>query len=762
MRLGTIAFLIGILAFHTWIEELPERWWGLGLAGAVLLIGYVPWLRLPAWGLAGFLWALIGVAPSPSQLPAELESVDLWAEGWVASIPETFYRSTRFQLAVGELRHGNTRLPLTGRLRLSWYNTPPPLQVGDKWGLTVRLKRPRGLANPGSFDYERWLFVNGIAAQGYVRDYPEPRLLEPAARYPVDRFRQGLAERFGQLLPDSPYVGILTALAVGERQGIAQGQWEVFTRTGTGHLMAISGLHIGLIAGWVFILTRYGWAWFPTLTQRYPAPQVAALAALFAAASYALLAGLSLPTQRAFIMITVAMLALLMQRPVVPSRILALALLLVLIIDPTAPLAGGFWLSFGAVAAILYTLTGRGAQGRLLREWLGLQLVIALALLPATLILFQSIPLLSPLANLIAIPWAGATVVPLTLLAVVTGFFSDTLAAQLLGLAALAMDGLWRFLAWLGSSSWALIFYPAPPVWTLMFALPGILWLLAPRGLPGRWLGGVLCLPLLFPPVAAPAPGEVWFTLLDVGQGLAAVVRTANHVLVYDTGPRLGTNLDAGRAVLVPFLRQQGVKRVDTLIISHADSQHTGGARSLLEGIQTQRVMTSSLRQVPIEGATPCRAGQTWSWDEVQFHLLYPPEGGFTADNASCVLLVTGKGGRILLPGDIEASAEATLLKTFGDSLAAEILVAPHHGNRNLSLPAFISAVQPHYVLFSTAYQNRYGFPKPETVERYRSTGAIVLNTADQGAITFRLEGGGVALTPESYRYQVRRYWHSP
>ncbi|MDZ7622396.1 MAG: DNA internalization-related competence protein ComEC/Rec2 [Candidatus Competibacteraceae bacterium] len=764
MRFGAIGFLLGILALQA-LPELPARAWTLTLP-AVLLAGvWVTPLRWPAWGAAGFLWALL-LAPPPGLLPVELEGVDLQVEGWIASIPERQSRSTRFEFVVDQARFGEQPAPLAGRrLRLSWWDdagrgaaSPTEPRVGDRWEFAVRLKQPRGLLNPGGFDYERWLYAKGIVAVGSIRAHPPPRRVAEAERYPLDRQRQHLAERFEQHLSGHPQAAILIALTVGERGGITPWQWEVFNRTGTTHLMAISGTHIGLVAGMVFALAWTLWSWIPWLTLRWPATRAAALAALLGAGGYTLLSGLSVPSRRAFLMLAVAMIALLVQRQSVPSRILALALLAVLLVDPGAPLQVGFWLSFGAVAAILYTVVGRWRERQGFRGAVSLQLSISLALLPLLLLFFQQFPLLSPLANLIAIPWVGSTVLPLSLLAVLAGLVSDALQGWLLEWAALTMDGLWQVLRWLDRMPGLLWQRPEPPLWALLLALPGMALLLAPRGLPGRWLGLPLCLPLLWPPVAAPAAGGFWFTLLDVGPGLATVVRTQNHVLVYDAGPRLGATLDAGRAVLVPFLRQQGVTEVDVLIVSHADGQHTGGVRSLRELLPVARILTSAPDQIPIDGADACRAGQTWEWDGVRFQILHPPESGFSGDDASCVLKVEGEGGRVLLPGDIETAAETNLAVTYGTGLVAEVLVAPHHGHRNLSAAAFLNAVQPDYILFSTGYHNRFGYPHPETVTRYQATGATLLDTAQEGAITFRLEPGAV-LEPERYRREYRRYW---
>lgn len=773
MRLGAIAFLLGILGLQA-LPELPTRVWVLGLPGALAILAFVPRWRLPAWIVAGFLWAL-WLAPPPASFPSELEGIDLWMEGWIATIPDRAGRSTHFEFVVArmEAQGQESTAMVDQRLRLSWWDNDgatktevtavPPfsLRVGDRWGFTVRLKRPHGLRNPGGFDYERWLYAKGIIATGTIRSHPTARLLAEAERYPLDRYRQQVTEDFKRQLPGNPHIGILSALAVGERGEITPWQWEVFTRTGVGHLVAISGTHIGLIAGMVFGLIWGVWSRIPALALRWPATQAAALAALIGAGSYTLFSGLSVPAQRAFLMLAVAMIALIQRRPTVPSRVLALALLAVLIVDPEAPLRVGFWLSFGAVAAILYSVVERRDERPLFGRTIHLQLHISLALLPLLLLFFQQFPLFSPLANLIAIPWVACTVLPLTLLAVLAGWISSALQALLLEGAALTLEGLWHILLYLDQWRAWVWYRPEPPLWVLAFAIPGVLLLLAPRGLPGRWLGVPLYLPLLWPPVTAPPSGGVWFTLLDVGPGLAAVVRTQHHALVYDTGPRLGADLDAGRAVIVPFLRQQGVVKLDTLIVSHADRQHTGGVRSLREQMPIDLILSSSLEQVPIKGAERCQAGQEWEWDGVRFRLLHPPVAGFIGDDASCVLQVIGSAGRVLLPGDIETDAETALVTTHGAELAADVLIAPHQGRRNLSVPAFLAAVQPRYVLFATGYQNRFGYPRPETVTRYRATGATLLDASYQGALTFQLEPDR-PLALEQYRLDHRRYWTTP
>ncbi len=762
MLAGTIAFFAGLLALHAQIE-LPVRGWALVLP-LLLAAAWHPWARLPALMAAGFCWGLLWAEPDFAvQLPPQAEGVDLDVQGWVASLPGTVSRGRRFLLEVATLSRDGQSIPLQGRLQLTWYENPPPLQVGDRWAMTVRLKRPRGGANPGGFDYEGWLYRQGIAARGYVRPAPAPQRLAVADRYPLDRYRQRLAERIQEVLAASPHRGMLSALAVGERQAMSDSQWQVLRDTGTAHLMAISGLHIGMVAGLALILVRWIWGCCGPLAQRWPPLAVGALGALPTALGYGLLAGFTLPTRRALVMLVLVLAALLLRRHTMPGRLLALALLVVLMMDPAAPLGAGLWLSFGAVAALIYGLSRRvgpiGLDGGL-AAWWRLQIVVALGLAPVTLILFQQTALLGPLANLVAVPWTGLTVVPLTLLAVVAGLVSDPLQSALLHLANGAMDALWRFLVWLTALPLPRWSRPSPPVWTLVFALPGIVLVLAPRGLPGRWLGAVLCLPLLWFPVPRPAQDEYWLTLLDVGQGLATVVRTRHHVLVYDTGPWRGRGFDAGRRVLLPYLRDQGINRVDVLVLSHADRQHSGGTRALLEALPVGQVLTSDLGALPVTDAQVCQDGHGWDWDGVRFQLLHPAGQAAGGDGYSCVLRVDGPHGRLLLPGDLDLAGQQQLLRRHGEGLRAELLVAPGQGAGPAPLEAFMQVVKPDYVLFSTGYRNPYGYPRPATQAGYEATGAIVLDTGELGAVTFRVDPKRAG--PENWRDQQRRYWHSP
>lgn len=742
-----------MLAYST---EWSQYW----LAGLVL----IPWLLYQSWGstgrilgwlLLGLLWPLLWLQPYHLQIPTKWENQTLLAEGWIASIPEPAYRSTRFELADVKLQHDGHTLPLQGRLQLSWYNAPA-LQAGQGWRISVRLRRPRGFRNPGSLDYERLLFIRQIAATGTVNTATNPELL-PDKRYPVTQLRQKIHEQLHTVLTSHSMLGILSALAIGERQAISQHQWQVLNATGTTHLMAISGLHIGLVAGLLYGLIFSLWSRITILLRYCPAPKATMLLAWIGACGYAALAGFALPTQRALLMLAVLTLAVLCTRLASACRVLALALISVLLYDPTASLSAGFWLSFGAVAVLTYLLFGR--QGKFWPRAIVLQLGLSLALIPATLWFFQYATLIAPLANLIAIPWVSVMVVPFTLLGAVCSLFSDTLAWGLWQLAGQNMEVLWWLLGQFSQLDGLQFRLPAPPLWTLPFALFGMVLLLAPRGWPGRWLGLLLCLPLFTFEQSEPDSGTAWFTLLDVGNGLAAVVRTEQHVLVYDTGARLGADLDAGKAVIIPFLRQQGISKIDVLIVSHASAHHYGGVRSLQAAFPIQHILTGTPDQISLSNAQACEQGILWHWEGVSLKILHPPAKGYWRDQAaSCVLLVETGGQRLLLMGDLEQPGLATIKPYLSDLGHIDILVPPHHGWRTLPEADWLAHLQPDYVLFASRYRNRYGYPRAATKQQYPA--AQLLNTAHSGAIQFVL--GSKPLHAVEYRQQNLRYWHTP
>lgn len=775
MRLGAVAFLCGVLLLQQ-LAELPQLssiqtvlWLALLLL-AVIVTLFIRQLRPLLFLLAGFHWALLqAVLILSSALPAALEKQDVVIQGSIASLPQQQGRKWRFLFDIETLKHGeNIVAEPPHHVRLNWYGNAPELNVGDRWHLTVRLKRPHGFMNPGGFDYEGWLFQQGIRATGYVRTSEENRRLssEPM-HYPVQRLRQSLAGAITSHLDQPELSGIVTALAIGERQAISQSQWDVLRKTGTIHLVAISGLHIGLVAGMVFFVVQALWARLASVALRWPAPSVAAIAGFCAALLYAALAGFTIPTQRALVMVAVVMLMLYLQRQRRFSDTLSLALLIVLVFDPFVVMSAGFWLSFSAVAAIIFAMSGRLNRRDWWWRWGRIHLVVAIALLPLLLMTFQQMPLLSPLANFIAVPWVSLCVVPLVLLGTSTMLWLPEMGAWLLNAAATALDWLWPFLESLAAQEAGLWQQHPPALWTLLPALIGILLLLAPRGIPGRWLGIIWCMPLLLVTPARPAAGEWWFTLLDVGQGLAAVVQTQNHTLVYDTGPRFSDSFDTGSAVVVPFLKQAGVNGVDMLVIGHGDNDHMGGAHSVTTLMDVKQILTSVPEKVSWRtGARHCTRGQQWQWDGVLFEILHPSSTGFKGNDASCVLRVSTfidenvAPASLLLTGDIEAAAERALVRESTDKLSAKVIVAPHHGSKSSSSDAFVTAVSARYALFPVGYLNRYHFPHPVVTARYMRQGAQIVESAEAGALTFRFDRVGNIIAIERFRDTHRRYWH--
>ncbi|NIP74297.1 MAG: DNA internalization-related competence protein ComEC/Rec2 [Gammaproteobacteria bacterium] len=762
MRTGTVALLVGILALQQF-PELPARAWCVLLPPLLLAAFLLPPVRAPLWVAVGFLWALLFAgAALDRRLPEALEGSDLVAEGSIASVPQQRARSTRFAFQIIRLLREGSAVPAPGRVRLSWYGQPPPLRAGDRWRLTVRMKRPSGFMNPGGFDYEGWLFHHGYAATGYVRADPANRRLGPPPFPALDRLRQHIALSVDQVLQGRPQRGTIKALAIGERGDVSPAHWEVLTRTGTSHLLAISGLHIGLVAGLVFFGVRRLWTLWPALSSWRPAVKAAALSAMGAALGYAALAGFSVPTRRALIMLAVGMGALVLQRGVRPSRVLALALAAILVLEPLSVLEAGFWLSFGAVAVLLYGVTGRvGPRGPWWR-WGRAQWLVALGLLPLTLLFFQRASVVAPLANLVAVPWVSLLVVPAVLGGVALLGVSPAAGGWLLGLAERALGLLWQPLAWLAGQPFAQWTQPAPPAWALAFAVLGALLLLAPRGLPGRSLGALLLLPALLVRPPAPPPGTARLCQLDVGQGLAVVVRTHRHVLVYDTGARFSPRFDAGSAVVAPYLRSQGVRRIDRLVLTHGDNDHIGGLQGLTARTKVSDWLAGEPEAVRGVPARACRAGESWRWDGVSFSVLHPsPEDdGLHGNDRSCVLRVDAGGAAALLTGDIQAPVERRLLGRSPGALAADVLVAPHHGSNTSSTPGFVSAVRPRYVLFAVGYRNHYGFPRPRVVARYRALGARVLDSARHGALCLLLDSGQGVRDLRSYRREGRRYWN--
>ena len=763
MSLAALAFAAGAAALQLQ-AALPALGWSF-LVLVLVLVGLRYRAALVAAACAaGFFWAAACAQWRMSDwLAPQLEGRDIAVVGVVSALPALMERGVRFELDV-ESADGELRLP--GKVLVSWYRNAgdddaggapvTAVHAGERWAFTVRLRRPHGLVNPHGFDYEAWLLERGIGATGYVRARPEPRRLGASKSFLdlVERAREAVRDRLNAVLGATPAAGILAALAVGDQRAISREEWQLFNRTGVTHLMSISGLHVTLVSGLVAWLVATLWRRVPALTLRLPARKAAAAGAIFGALGYTLLAGYGVPAQRTFWMVSVVALALWCGRISSPWRVLALALAAIVLFDPWAPLAPGLWLSFGAVLLIFYAAVGWSEPGSKLAQWTRIQWAITVGLAPAALLLFGQISVAGPLANAAAIPLVSVVITPLALIAAVVP------VDALLHLCAWLVQWLLEFLEWCAALPGALWQQHVPPLWSVVAALAGAAWVLAPRGIPWRASGFALMAPAFCVTLPGPAMGEAWITTFDVGQGLAVLIRTAEHNVLYDAGPAYGTESDSGSRVVVPALRGQGVARLDLVMLSHEDGDHIGGATTVLETFEVQSLATSLPRAHPLNGLAPnarrCQAGESWAWDGVRFDVLHPASASAARRNdLSCVLRIAAGGQAMLLTGDIERGAEAAMLAG-ARALASDVLLVPHHGSRSSSTPEFIAAVAPRWAVVPVGYRSRFGHPNPEVLARYRTLDAQILRTDLQGAITVRM---GASLELQAERQLRGRYW---
>ncbi|PKO83234.1 MAG: DNA internalization-related competence protein ComEC/Rec2 [Betaproteobacteria bacterium HGW-Betaproteobacteria-11] len=737
-------------------------------------------ILLPAGLVLGFAWAQArGQWRLADELPAASEGREIVVSGIVSSLPQTIERGVRFEFDVETASETVPR-----HVSLAWYQGEAawdgeaypaaiPLHAGERWRFTVRLKRPHGNVNPQGFDYEGWLLERNIRATGYVRPQRAERLDAAVWRpgYAIEMLRETLRERFQSTLGAAPYAGILVALAIGDQQAIAPELWQIFAKTGITHLMSISGLHVTMFAGLAYLVASVLWRRSARLPLRMPAQKAGALAGFLAALAYSLLSGFAVPAQRTLYMLGVVALARLLNRELAVSRVLALALFLVLLLDPWAVLAAGFWLSFGAVALLFHAGSGRLDTRHWLSEWGRTQWAVTLGMLPAVLALFGQFSLVSPLANALAIPLVSFVITPLALAGTLP------LLSPLLEVANFVTAVLMRYIEWLAAWPLATWQQAIPPAWALLVALAGGLWLLLPRGFPARWLGVFAFLPLLTYAPPRPALGEARVVVLDVGQGLAVHVQTAAHDLLFDAGPKFSSEADSGNRLIVPYLRAIGVRRLNALVISHADKDHEGGAESVLGSLPVERMITSLPFTHPLSAwpvpQKPCQAGDEWRWDGVRFAVLHPLPGAVAkkTNAVACVLLVEAGDKRLLITSDIEAAQELELVEKFsskksalvarrdgpGETLHADVVTVPHHGSRTSSTPEFIAAVGAREAIFPVGYRNRYGHPKDAVAARWQTSGAHLSRTDLDGAVSVRLGAAGITLDPA--REARRRYW---
>lgn len=815
MRSIILGFVTGAFLLQHQAALFPAHILSFAIVGAVAVCLLFrrfsqPMFRILAYAgcgvVIGFSWAgLVAHHNLEQELPKEWEGRDVTVIGVVDSLPTIFEQGVRFNLAVERIVGEGAEVPsLPSRIALSWYSAfrmdelqaVGKVQPGERWQLTVRLRRPHGNANPHGFDYEVWLLEQGLRATGYVRPDQRSSLKNerldgfvPGFGTVVQRSRTWLRDRIHEALPDKEYAGVIVALVIGDQRAISQTDWKVFNRTGIGHLISISGLHITMIAGMfsalVFGLWRRSFFTAANLPLILPAQKAAALAGAGMAFLYVLLAGFGVPAQRTLYMLSVVAAAMWLGRMTSVSHVLCSALGIVVLLDPWAVLWPGFWLSFGAVAVILYATVGRAnayidGQAATAARWKAMlksaahtQYVVTLGLVPLTMLLFGQISLVSPIANALAIPLISFFVTPLALAGSV---LPGQLSTWVLQLAHVLIQWLAACLHWLSAFPVAVWSAPVPAWWMFAAALFGTLWLLAPPGWPVRWLGVAGLVPLMLNAPSHPGKGEMWVTAFDVGQGMALLIETPHRRLLYDTGPAYSPEADGGNRVILPYLRARGINKLDAVVVSHSDVDHSGGARSIFEEVQVERVSSSLPAGHPVVLRAPnherCDAGQVWTWDEIRFEMLHPEAVSYDSTkwkpNArSCTLKITVGDQSILLPGDIEAVQEAELLGSVSHALRSSVLLAPHHGSGTSSTVDFLRAVQPEIALFQVGYRNRFRHPKAEVYERYERLGIRRIRSDESGAVQLRFGGtdpggseGSKYIGVSEFRTEHARYWY--
>jgi len=781
-----MALLAGVMGC-LWLPRLAPWWLSLVilLTGAVLWIGLCSSVSgpLPGWcslarqriiGASFFGFALAGLHATHSlslQLPRSLEKQETVVTGRIIDLPEHEARRTRFLF---EADDADASWPqLRGRtLRLAWYDedrredAPRPrlaLKAGERWSLPVRLRAPRGLRNPGGADSEKYALAQRLTATGYV--YAPPMAQRLSSAQGLEAWRDAMSSRIAVRVP-AESSRFVRALALGDTRALSDEDWTALRANGLTHLIAISGFHVGLVAGFFALLTRGLWWLWPSLTRRWPAPIAAAIAALLGAVLYAAVAGFALPTLRTVLMIAVVAGARGLRRSTRASDALALAAIAVVLVDPLAVLGAGFWLSFLGVAWLLWCLPHAArnpSRVAVIGDFLSAQGVATLGLLPLSAFLFGQASLAGPFANLIAVPWWSLVVVPLSLIGLLLETVYAGQGAWVWQAAAWCFDLSWPLFQGLAKSDLALWWLPESRWFALPLALLGAFWLLLPRGVPGKPLALVLWLPLLWPDRGVPGQGEAELMVIDVGQGLSVLVRTQRHALLYDMGPAVRDGFDAGERAVVPTLHALGVPRVDRAVISHGDNDHAGGFAAVRREFPVDAISAPDEAGLPFE-TTDCIAGQGWTWDGVRFRFLHPPPHfPYLANESSCVLRIETAHGTALFTGDIGEVIERDLVRLHANDLKADVVLVAHHGSGGSSDPDFVATTAPRLALVSSGYGNRFGHPKPEVVARWQNAGAQTFDTAADGALRIGLRARGVhqagTWLPEARRSAQPRLW---
>lgn len=693
------------------------------------------------------------------QLPDKDIQKEVLVRGTVISHPKQKFRGVQFLFELKKI--GDKEV--SGKILLSWYQHPPYLSVGQRLQLWVKLKPPLGLHNPGGFDYGLWLKHHDINATGYVVSRKSYQLLTKRSKFLLADLRAQVQQVAMSANLENHTVGaVLSALAVGMRQHLSSANWQVFQKTGTSHLIAISGLHIGLIAGVLLSLVQYLWKFSERLLLWLPAKRAGLIGSIFGAFFYTALSGFAVPAQRAFIMILFMMLGDLVGHELSFLKRMFCAFIVIIFWQPFAIYSGSLWLSFFAVGILGYLLCARLTTQKGVLQWARLQVLLFIALIPLSLWFFQQTSMIAIIANAIAIPWVSMLIVPSVLVGVlilVSGQLK--LAMIVFHVSGMLLQPLWQFLKILSSFDWSYWHHSLPAFWLLLTLLLGVFMLLSPRGMQGKMLGCFGFLPLFFYHPKTPDNQSFWMTVIDVGQGLSILIQTANHNLLYDTGIHIPNGFDAGKSVVFPYLSQAGVSELDKMIISHGDNDHSGGAAAIYSMMPVHSVMTSAPRFKRLFHGVYCHVGQSWVWDGVHFEILSPLSNKpYMDNNSSCVMKVSNGAGSVLLTGDLEKAGEREVINAQARNVTATVLVAGHHGSRTSSSVAFLKAVSPRVGIISLGAYNRYHFPSKLVLSRFKKQKIKVYRTDKNGAISVRFLATGQVIY-SSYRNTGRKLFAS-
>lgn len=751
-RIAALALVAGALLALAMPVPLP-----ITVALAIVALAIACAVRSRRWRLAALAALGLGLASAHAghALHGRIASTppkhDDELVGRVASLPRAEPRRLVFDVEVEAARN---RVLVGRTVRVAWYHEradlPPGVGAGERWRLPVRLRAPRGLRNPGAADAERHALADRLAAVGYVRG-GVPVRLGPARG--VQAWRERVSARIAASVGRDT-ARFVRALAIGDTRALTERDWRILRADGLTHLIAISGFHVGMVAGVAVLLVRATWWWLPMLARRLPARIAGAAVGFAAALAYAAAAGFSMPTLRTVLMIGIVACAQAGRRRPGVSHVLALAAIAIVLADPLALLGAGFWLSFAGVAWLAWCLPRD--EGPPWRGLLRAQAVASLGLLPLGVLFFDQASLAGPVANLVAVPLWSLVVAPLAVAGVALDTLSPALADLSWSAAASAFELAWPAFERLEQTPFALVWIPESPAVALLLGLAGAGWLLMPRAVPGRALGAILLLPLLWPDTDRPQAGAAEVTAVDVGQGLAVLVRTRSHAVLYDAGPAVPDGFDAGERAVMPVLRARGVAVLDRLVVSHGDNDHAGGVEAVLAETDVREVLAPA--GSGLADARPCRAGERWAYDGVRFEVLHPPmHFPYLANESSCVLRIATRHGVVLLTGDIGGVVERRLVDHDARALRADVVFAAHHGSRHSSDPRFVAATGARHVVFSTGHANRFRHPAREVEARWRDAGARTWDTAAAGALTIRLASGGIDVSGR--RAERRRLW---